>query len=306
MELGFLMYVFDLPGGLGNQIFAYFAANYASKMTNARVRLQFSTISKSHVGAEFDLRSFKLEIKPIHLNLYPTVLSPLYFPEKNGITRRLKKMIPFNPVINFVPGQDKKSQLDKFLSHATNSFFPKRISGYFGDFSFYDSLPCDSKKLSLGQPSNQYFQILNRLRGRSVVGIHIRAGDYLEMPNSVGILGDQYYLDALAQVFKIQPNVFPIIFTNDYEYAQKRIIKWNISNGFIISPELLADPAESLDIYSRSQYIITSNSTFSLWAAKLASNTAQIWTPKYWRKDNQGEIASLPTNWNRIDNFWLK
>jgi hypothetical protein len=300
------MYIFDLPGGLGNQIFAYFAAIYTTKMTNARVRLQFSTISKSHVGAEFDLRSFKLEIKPIHLDLYSTVLSPLYFPEKNGVTRRLKKLIPLNTVIHFIPGQDNKSQFDQFLSHATNSFFPKRISGYFGDFSFYDSLPYKSKKLSLDKPSYQHFQILNRLKGHSVVGIHIRAGDYLEMPNSVGILGDQYYLDALAQVFKIQPNVFPIIFTNDYEYAQKRISKWNISNSFIISPELLADPAESLDIYSHCNYIITSNSTFSLWAAKLASEVTQIWTPKLWRRDNQGEIASLPANWRRIDNSWLK
>ena len=125
------------------------------------------------------------------------------------------------------------------------------------------------------------------------------------MYDSVGVLDDQYYFRALSQLSNQTSIESALIFTNDSEYAFRRIQNWNLKNYSIISPKLLPDPAESLDLMSRCRYIITSNSTFSFWAAKLSSNKSMIWTPDTWRRDGLGSITNLPKEWKSVPSSWI-
>ncbi len=299
------VFLFDLPGGLGNQIFAYFAALYMNQVTGEQTKLQYITTSKSHVGSQYDIRSFKLALQPITLNLPATFLSPIYFPKKNGFNRRISKVLSLSPVIEFNPGEDTKLHVDHFLMGHKQTFFPVRISGYFGDFSFYEALDSKDKLLQLAKPSSSYLKIRDNMKPSLSLGIHIRAGDYLNLHDSVGVLDDQYYLGALEQISNLTPAKSTLIFTNDAEYALKRIRNWNLENCLVISPELLPDPAESLDLMSRCMYIVTSNSTFSFWAAKLSSNNSMIWTPDNWRRDGLGSITNVPQRWHRVPSSWI-
>jgi hypothetical protein len=267
------LYMVDLPGGLGNQIFAYFAAQYLSSNSNSRVVLQFSTTSKFHVGNRFDLSSFSLKIGRSSTGLFQTIFSPLYFPEKNGFNRRVSKFIQYETVIRFDPGEDTKEHFDSFLKNVTPSLVPKRISGYFGDFAFHDSLSKSERLLVLQKPSTAYQSLRDNFSKRKVLGIHIRAGDYLGLKNQNGILGDSYYREALDQVFAQSPDALPIIFSNDQTYAEMRVSKWKLRESFFVSSELLPDPAES---------------------------------PKTWRRDLQGKISNIPIEWQLLESSWAE
>jgi hypothetical protein len=298
------MYFIDLPGGLGNQIFAYFAGLYLNERTKETCKLQFATKSTSHVGSRYDISSLKLQLPPIGLNLPNSLFSPFYFPERNSFTRMTSNLIPIKPIIRFNLGNDTKEIFDKVISTLETSVIPRRITGFFGDFAFFDALPRNKQSLQLLNQSLNYEKNLTTIQSCYSIGIHIRAGDYLELKQSVGLLGDDYYQVALAEVLSNNDKPTFFVFTNDVDYARRRTIRWGLKGCHFVTPTSLADPAESLILMSYCRKLITSNSTFSLWAAKISGVETQVWTPKSWRKDSLLDIVNKPKEWRQIDSAW--
>ena len=298
------MYFVDLPGGLGNQLFAYFAGLYLRQKYGLRIRLQYSTTSKAHVGDLYNVSSFNLQLPDLRTRLPHTFLSPIYYPETNGVTRRLHKVLSIERVFRFATGADTRLHVDDFFRSCQPSYFPFRISSYFGDFDFFDNVDSESQKLTLVRKSNNFQKLLAKYNCIPVIGIHIRAGDYLNLKNTVGVLDDSYYLRSLSEARRLYPRALPLIFSNDFEYANSRAQRWKLSQFEVISPESLPDPAESLVLLSQCNFIVTSNSTFSLWAAKLSKEHTQVWLPNEWRKDGRPEINNIPTTWRRVHTSW--
>lgn len=298
------MYFVDLPGGLGNQLFAYFAGLYLRQKYGLRIRLQYSTTSKTHVGDLYNISSFNLQIPDLRTRLPQTILSPIYYPETNGVTKRLHKVLGNGRVIRFDTGADTRLDVDDYFKRSKSTYFPFRISSYFGDFDFFDNVDSESQTLALVRKSNSFKKLLAKFNYIPVIGIHIRAGDYLNLRDTVGVLGDDYYLKSLLEARRIDPRAFTLVFSNDLEYANYRAQGWNLNQFEVISPESLPDPAESLVLLSQCNFIITANSTFSLWAAKLSKANTQVWLPKEWRKDGWPEINNIPTTWHRIHASW--
>jgi hypothetical protein len=298
------MYFVDLPGGLGNQLFAYFAGLYIRQQHGVSVRLQYATTSKAHVGNLYNVNSFDLQLPNLQSKLPQTILSPLFYPEKNGITRRIHKTFGFKRVIRFPTGSDTRLHVDEYFERIQPSFFPQRISSYFGDFDFFDNVESQSKKIDLRKKSGILQKYITTFSDRSLIGIHIRAGDYLDLKDSVGLLADNYYQHSISEARELNPDSLVIIFSNDPVYARNRVKRWKLDEFELISPETLPDPAESLVFMSSCNSIITSNSTFSFWAAKLSEENAAVWTPKQWRKDGWPEVNNIPTKWYRVQNSW--
>ena len=298
------MYFVDLPGGLGNQLFAYFAGLYIYQQHGVKIRLQYATTSKAHVGDLYNVSSFNLLLPNLQTILPHTLLSPLFYPEKNGITRRIQKTLGFERVIRFTTGSDTRLHVDEYFESIQLSYFPKRISSYFGDFDFYDHVQSQSKQIELRKQSIEFQHFILKFANRPLIGIHIRAGDYLGLKDSIGLLGDNYYLQSITEAREIHPNALVLIFSNDPAYAKSRTKRWGLDKFELISPETLPDPAESLVLMSRCSSIITSNSTFSLWAAKLSEENTAVWTPTEWRKDGWPEVKNIPTTWRRVQNSW--
>ena len=298
------MYFVDLPGGLGNQIFAYFAGLYLAENSDTKVYLQSATTSKAHVGNRFDLRSFDLHVAPLRTKLPESALSPIYYPEKNGFSRRIGKMFNFSNIIHFETGADSRKDLDTFLSSSQFSILPKRVSGYFGDFAIYDHIKEQVRELRLRKRSSKYTALKDFYQKVPCIGIHLRAGDFLNMKETVGVLDDDFYLESLEQALRAAPRSSLLVFSNDEVHARKRVAGWKINNYEIISPQTLNDPAESLEMMSQCDYIITANSTFSFWAAKLSKRKKGVWIPKHWRRDGWPEIQNVPPDWVRTPNSW--
>jgi hypothetical protein len=196
--------------------------------------------------------------------------------------------------------------MDLFLEQTVRTPFPKRISGYFGDFRFYEHIKKLSVELKLVKPSNQFTSYVNEVEFRKSLAVHLRLGDYLNFPLDIGILSDKYYRDAISTALRFRNFDTLLVFTNDFELAKKRLLRWELSKPFtIIAPEQLVDPAESLKLMALCQGLIASNSTFSFWASKLAGPNTDIWVPRYWRIRDQAPILGLPEKWNVLENDWI-
>lgn len=134
--------------------------------------------------------------------------------------------------------------------------------------------------------SKNFFSILSKVRKNKSVSVHFRRGDYLKGNNKnlYDFLDHKYYINAFSN-FESTNHVF-YIFSDDLLENDVKII--NSLNYFLVKG---LSPIEDFILMTNCKHNITSNSTFSLWAAILNSN------PK--------KLTVLPKNWSKkfIKNF---
>jgi len=128
-------------------------------------------------------------------------------------------------------------------------------------------------------------------------------GDFLSSPEGIGILDDSYYLNAL-KLLQGQYELI-LVFTNDVAKAKERVYPWKVSQNIeFLEENEVTNPVEDLQLLSECSAIITSNSTFSFWAAKLSSSPLVVY-PRNFRKDGLSNISTVPGAWIAVDNQWL-
>jgi len=154
--------------------------------------------------------------------------------------------------------------------------------------------------------------------GATLIGIHVRRGDYAEIGWSLPL---KYYINAMDfmkkkfsnnldknamhfdhkllgsienKEFSINRNIKYVIFTDDREWVQQ-----NFSDECLISP-ILEDDLNMMVMSKMDAYIIA-NSTFSWWAAYLGdrSKSKIVLAPDPWNK-KVVEITSL------AQDHWIK
>lgn len=305
-----IRFLFDMPGGIGNQLFGLFASRYFSMYTNCFSFPQFSTIDRHHNHLNFDIRTLDLMeyrrnsaergVKPMIRNYLD---KSFYYPSRSGpakiiyrVRKHRFKAFPLN--------EDRLIHVNGYLdSLSTDNRSTLRVSGYFGDFAFYDSLSIENRKIELKHRSIRFWQIYNKIKSRRTLGIHLRLGDYLEHPETIGILSDDFYLNAIeAQKGKFEKI---LVFTNDYSEARRRINRWPFQEKIcVLHNSLFSNPVEDLFLLSSCHLIVASNSTFSFWAAKL-SESEEIYFPKMFRKDSLTQVENLPPEWKGLESYWL-
>lgn len=119
---------------------------------------------------------------------------------------------------------------------------------------------------------------------KEYVGIHIRRGDYLKLPQ-FNICTKKYYTDAIGVMQEKFPNVKFIFFSDDKEWVEKN---FDLDGMRICSEGYFRTYEDWYDMYlmSRCKGNIIANSTFSWWGAWLNQNSNQIVVaPKEWKKD---------------------
>lgn len=110
----------------------------------------------------------------------------------------------------------------------------------------------------------------NRACGSHLVFVHVRRGDYLDWPKGINTsLPDSYFEQQMKFLNTVIKNPVFVVFSDDPDYCNR--IFGTRSDTVVVPP---TDAIQSLAMMSRCSAGILSASTFSWWAARLASEGA--------------------------------
>jgi hypothetical protein len=285
----------QITGGLGNQLLTY--ARLALHARENQIDLKIDgSITERVLGGPPDLFDFRLTSEErVGLSDYSAfrVQTERIF-WKSEQTRKITKR-----------HQDSLLGNQNSLSKVKNGW---RVRGFFQDFAvaehFLEKFGRDP--FVLIQESRELQRRSFEVSKNKSLAIHMRRGDYLSHIDSFGVLEDNYYLSALEKIRNITELEKIYIFSDSPESVinfQKRLKL----DSEIVSPSDLK-PSETLVLMSRCAAIITSNSTFSFWAAILASHNDVIYPDPWFRSSDQWLSSAnfQNPNWVRAESEWLK
>lgn len=280
--------VAKLVGGLGNQLFIYFAALDLAQKNHRKLILDFSFIERSHSSGQSRLDVFSIEGEKIEssgvIKVFKTV--------KERILDSLSKHMSLF-TLSYIDEQTI-GQLQT-RSHA-RSFY---LRGFHSTAKHYASL--GSPGLKLKHESPEYASLKSQIIGS--VALHVRGGDYGIFSSTFGPLSPGYYLGILNSYENVAltarlKGIY--VFSDDRERSSNLRILLEARGYRVIEVSFLKDlfPAEELLLMSVSGVLITANSTFSFWAAELSTQETVIISPSNYTRT--GDTVDFQSSRNRI------
>lgn len=289
------MIIINLHGGLGNQMFQYAFGRYISCTYNRPLYfsvdflssiesrkhdtlliskifdVSLNILSNSNLYDYLGFRSSKIfrKIYGKYLSQYFDMKNFL-FESKFGLCEVLPAKLPFH----YYQGYWQSERYFHSISNVIKS-----------DFKF-----CNIKfDLRLNK-------LLDDLKNRPSVAVHIRCGDYVN--NSYhGLLGVEYYHSAFNLILEKEHRPKFFIFTDNISYSR------NLLRNFNFEIEILDYMNNYPDHYSMyfmtlSKHNIIANSTFSWWSCWLNSgkNGFKI-APKQWFHLKAPPLDLIPADW---------
>jgi hypothetical protein len=288
-----------MQGGIGNQLFQFFAAYSYAKKFNRDLIVNIDKYAgdkwSSDAGVEIHniVSNMKIEKNSIYTLLF----------NKNKfltiIAIKLREKFLFKGEVY----KDKKlfTYDDEFMK--SNVF--NGLVGYFQSPIYFEKYTDDIKSminLSISSKTSKNF--LNKIKSfDNTVAIHYR--DYAD-PSSGSksvqmMMGDtpiNYYKDAIFEIEKKIQNPKYFIFSNNIKTARKKFKGIDNIEYFEYKSEIIW---EDMALMSRCEHNIICNSTYSWWSAYLNDNKDKIViTPKTWGnllKGREKDNDLFPDSW---------
>ncbi len=276
-------------GGLGNQLFQYYAAKSVSLKLGLPLTIDFSWLPIYNVHKNSDIRDFNFIQKESFRDVH---YSGSFIIErvKNHMVKHFNTL---GSIFNIdIPDTTGYSD----LGHIREGM---ELRGYYQSYRYFEEF-CKIQSApdwTLARESEKYQRFVEKLSLQDFIGMHIRGGDYLN-PNSPYVnLDKKYYISALSEIKKKTGDIKTYIFTNDMSYG-KNFLKLGKNLEIISTQDLRA--SENLKILSLGKGLILSNSTFAYWAGVI-SKTPNVIAPKKWFKTISTDNDLYPVNWKTIN-----
>lgn len=296
---------FELVGGIGNQLFGYFAGIYAASVLETNLRLYLRPPLRGETAHGSSISSFNLK----HEIFTQRHLLP-------GVERLLKTSI----LVLLTKSGLSNSKASAFSGIHTSTVLgadPKLVSikrgtyvrGYFQTSEYFDALLAKGlvPQFSLRRESAWFHDLRLLIEKEKPITMHIRRGDYLDPQNDfIGALSPRYFVGALNKLrteFALHEREV-WIFSDEIEVAKEELREFDLGPVRWIDPPFGSDPAESLLLLSMGSGIVTSNSTFSWWAAKLSLNNAVV-APHQWLRNHSERGLVASSDWVTFESDWL-
>jgi hypothetical protein len=295
-----------LFGGLGNQLFIFFAGQSLARINKKEVVFDSTEMNYGITKHGSNIESFDFG--------YSVRIEQGRFEKLNHyflvILRRLarsaflKKLLRILPGIHFSPSVG----FDQDISKETNL---RLIYGYFqswkhlmGSGQFQESriiLPP-----SIKSPTDWFISKVIEAEASRPIMIHLRLGDYLELAESFGILSGNYFRSALIEARKSHEQNPLWVFSNDLDTAKKILKNINGESFQYIVPPNDSNDAESMLLMSKGVAVILSNSTFSWWSAAFSKPDTSVYYPSKWFKTLEDPKDLIPSDWTPIKSDWFE
>ena len=292
--------VVQISGGIGNQLFQYYAG-YCAAIKNNRTlilddfRMKEGSYYSNRIKAEMQITGIRgllgLRAEFSKDNTITRILS------KNKISMNIPVYRRRILVKDFSPNGEIGTELTSdYLDFFDLSIPEIRVRGNLQSLQIAQEAIVFGAASTLEIPlvRDSVREILRQSAISKPIGIHLRLKDYFGSPQEL-VLGSKYYEDAIAHIKGLIPNSPLWLFTDDINLAMKLLpetIRFGISQ--VVDPKDFSD-VETLLIMSRCEGLVIANSTFSFWAAFFQKSQIVV-APNPWFK--AGLPATNDTEFN--------
>jgi hypothetical protein len=155
------------------------------------------------------------------------------------------------------------------------------------------------------QPISDHYQsYLNSIRNSESVMLHIRRGDYVNLPSAAkfhGALALSYYQQAIEELLLNKPNAHFFIFSDDLPWAKEALPK-DLQITFVENALQADAAAQELQLMYACKHHIIANSSLSWWGAWLKQDCGGfVFAPHRWISDSSLDLSKLlPAHWQKI------
>lgn len=261
--------IIKISGGIGNQLFQYAFALFVKNQLGFNVKL-----NRTSYHQKFEHEGFLLDqILKLEVDLIDRDFQQLHWDKFIWKATRVSENQQTHPL--------------NFLKEPIHSFPRKSrllLDGYWQCYLFPFLAKHDLRHIDLPAVQMEQFH--------SKTFIHIRGGDYLNNPTYskfYDIIDEEYYDKSIAKVLEKEPNQEFILFTDDLEYARRRL-------GAHMARISVDQTQNSLEVLAKMRACngaIMANSSFSWWGAFLQENKGIQFAPKQWNSKMKAESAFI-------------
>ncbi|MGF7069764.1 hypothetical protein JOD89_003887 [Priestia megaterium] len=256
------MIIVQIKGGLGNQLFSYAAAYGIAQENDTEL-----IIDRYIYDTSYFLRRYMLDNFPSIVN--KCVVD--YIPNQNKFSQFLYKSIrKFKIKYKYkaqLISEEEEFKYQYIDTQGENLY----LNGYWQSYLYFDKYREDiiQQFKPIVQLNNKGNILLDSIEKNNSVAIHIRRGDYVNFKGGK-CLSIAYYMEAINYLNKIKNiDLTFFIFTDDIEYC-KNIFE-DMHNVKFIAEEAKLTDLEEFYLMTKCKDLIIGNSSFSWWAAYLAS-----------------------------------
>lgn len=286
---------FELTGGIGNQLFQFFAGLSYAIQNSQHLQFDISRLGKGtskrkeNVLDDVSLSGPGAIEFAVVTSSVPRLVDSLVY--RSNIARffesKLRRIFNSNVI-----GYDETLFMQSDREH---------FRGYFQTYNYFNQVRNLGISISFNEPifSNTFQNYVRTIDFENDVAIHIRRGDYLDHTDSIGLLDTQYFLNGLVEL-KPRANV--------YIFSDEKLPIFQFSNrfSFVETTNMLVErPIETLVLMSKFKNIVISNSTFSWWSAILGLSQKNVVCPYPWFRNMNQPIDLIPDFWIAVNSEWV-
>lgn len=298
----------QLVGGLGNQLFGYFAGKYLAQVTGAQLQFDISQHDKGFTAHGSNIQSFELP---------ETFLDDKqFFSLPYRIALRVASLLGVNPAKYALPFNTVFSKytspVDGFDPNLDKITPPSFIRGYYQTYVYAKKVIAGlgGVPLTLRNPSQWFVETSTAIGQNRSVAVHVRRGDYSKLADEFGMLDVSYYLCGISELERLDGSFDSIwVFSDEIGRVEKEFAlafqeaRYLERTHWVFPPEG-TDAAESLMLMAEAHANVISNSTYSWWASIL-NGTGRVVAPSKWFKGKKDPDELIPPEWIRIESVWV-
>ena len=296
------MIIFNVSGGLGNQLFQYAFGRQLAVSSRQDLYLFFESYSQDFNRLP-RLDFFKTNYTQATSDNVKKY-QQLYDRLPPGLKKIYRHYVPIPLLSYFNDKKDPKFQ--PRLLKVKRGYF----DGYWSNENYFKNIRTTlQQEISIKQKyvTPEYQDFSNKVKNENSIAIHIRRGDYVsdeKFSKIFNTLPVKYYLDSIECITRQVDEPKFYVFSDDNAWARKNLSKKGIVLNFNECRSLQHDYIE-FSMMRNCKHFIIANSTFSWWAAWLGSSSQKIViSPYHWYK-HEG-LQKLYLKESFVPKHWIK
>jgi hypothetical protein len=298
-----------LKGGLGNQLFQYYAGLHLSLIRNQPLELELISIEHGRNPHDSRIDSlnlsgcFKYTKHRYSFSLLARSIRSWLEETNSASVLGILKII--HKTLNLYTSPD--TGFDPELSRKKTT---RKIEGYFQTWRYFHEVKSLKPHLVVNLEPRDLSPYLRKMitdvRQKKTLVMHVRRGDYISGKETFGLLSTRYYEQAIN---KLRVNGISWdqawVFTDDIKSTHAELKDLIESEGLrVIETPPGSSSIEDLYIMSEASSIIIANSTFSWWAATLGVEKDAIACPTKWFRNLNDPKDLYPDHWIKVSSSW--